>query len=279
MSKPSRSGRRTTPAVTRAKPTAPSTPSASSRRGTRAGSAGSAGDVAGRSLMPRAAPAPGTGAAPGATGAACMAPGRRGVRRLDLGHGVLGAPARHRPAQRAERDEADRRRQPDGDRAVGEHRDEREVGRHGEGDEDADDAAADGARDRDGVADLAHEVGEHDDRERRRRAEGVEHRPQHRGVERPPGQRAEQARVGRAHVADRVAHGGAEHVGGRVQARRRGAACAAGARPGPARRRWRAWRRRPGSRSARAARRPRRSRARSGRPRRRSRPGRPSTGR
>ena len=151
-----------------------------------------------------------TGACAGATGAASP--------RHDLDRGVLGAPARHRPAQRAEGDEADRRRQPDGDGAVGEDRDEREVRRHGEGDEDADDAAAHGARDRDRVADLADEVGEHDDREGRRRAEGMEHRPQDRGVERPPGQRAEQARVARADVPDRVAHGAAEHVGSRVQA-------------------------------------------------------------
>ena len=80
---------------------------------------------------------------------------------------------------------------------------------------------------RDRVGDLADEVGEHDDGERRRRAERVQHRPEHGGVERPPGERAEQADVAGAHQRDRVAHAAPRR--GRAQAARAGRARAPGA--------------------------------------------------
>ena len=114
----------------------------------------------------RAAATPGGHAGPGGSG-------RAGERRADRSAGwargerlVLAAPRGERAAQLAERDEADRRGQPDRDRAVGEHGHDREVGLDAERQQRADQAAADGARDRDRVADLAEEVREHDDGER-----------------------------------------------------------------------------------------------------------------
>ena len=121
--------------------------------------------------------------------------------------GVLAGPARDGSPQPAERSEADRGGQPDRDGAVGEHGDERQIGVHAEGQQHADDAAADGAGDRDCVADLADEVSEHDDGERGRCAEGVQHGPQDGGIERPPGDGAEQARVGGAHERERNENG------------------------------------------------------------------------
>ena len=71
---------------------------------------------------------------------------------------------------------------------------------------------------RDGVGDLAEEVGEHDDLEGGRRAERVEHAVEHGHVEAPPGDGAEQPRVGGPQVADGRAHGPAEHGADRAQA-------------------------------------------------------------
>jgi hypothetical protein len=79
----------------------------------------------------------------------------------------------------------------------------------------------------DRVDDLPDEVGEHHHGKRRRRAQRLQHRPQHGRVERPPGHRAEEAHVAGAHQRDRVAHrvarGGASGVHGGLgagQARR-----------------------------------------------------------
>jgi hypothetical protein len=111
---------------------------------------------------------------------------------------------------------------------------------------DADHPAAHGARQRDGVGDLAHEVAHDDDRDGGGRAERVEHGPEHRRVKAPPDERAEQAVVPAADEDERVADRGAEGCGGvadrspRPVCARRAGRRAAGAAPSD-----RAARRRP----------------------------------
>src|SRR4029079_12342146 len=130
------------------------------------------------------------------SGSDARASKRSGICALSIDHSLprlLARPARDRAAQAREGEEADRRGQPYRDGAVAQRGADGEVALDAEGEEDTDHPAADGAGDREGVADLADEVGEGDDGDGVGGAERAEHGPEHGGVERPPGEGAEQA--------------------------------------------------------------------------------------
>ena len=132
-------------------------------------------------------------------------------------HLVLGLPARERRAQRRDRRQPDAGGEPDRHGAVGEDGGQRDVGTDAERDEHADDATAHGARDRHRVAGLADEVRQRDHGDRGRCAERVEHRPQDAGVEDPPGERPEDARIGPAQHDEAVPHAAADEPPAREQ--------------------------------------------------------------